>query len=759
MTNQDWILTATEQAELFPPSVVAENPLPSIFTPVETTVAEHFLHEDYYFRSPIQRELFDLDPQGDPERSALFAKFSKPVGDFFARQLKRRIKSYGTQYATAWFKGQQAVLLTRFKMVMAQYADILSVLEIPQHNLDWVENLAFKPENWKTPKNETAAEFEARKQRRIAECQALFPSLVQRLENSRKRLQKNNLRPLCYLRREEVVQFADRICDKINDHASQRAAELGSQVATRKEAREVLRQIYSELVEICNAYHIAAPFAAEARKRSISDENLQTGLLKLVDPKFWSRKLLKMAKRQREHLSIAVGMVHAASGGYVSNERLKEYEQQRRANIEFIKSCVIVNTLNSEEQHDLLDIWLKSNANPKINRIELMTRLRGYEEWADREQHEGVFITLTAPSKYHAMLKQGGVNPKWNGAAPYDTQKYLCTVWRDIRAELSRLGIKQYGVRVAEPHHDATPHFHFVLWTRPEEMKALKRVFYKHALKEDGDEKGARLRRCRFMKIDKAKGSAVAYLAKYVSKNIDGKAMDDLFSDETGRKVQESAARAKAWATLWDIRQFQFFGGANIGSWRELRKLGDLKQEDPIIETGRAICDLGDFAAYMDFQGGALVKRNDQKIRLHYVETEPNKYLETRQKVMGVINTATGEATKTRLKEWTIGKKPKTIQDGLRQQDGADTKQAGLPALGLVSVTVRSTETEQISKEQRERIKNELITMRGRVTDYQIDDLLNGKPLKIYSNEQIGVYVRYSRGQLIEEKIPQTLLN
>ncbi|WP_426875822.1 hypothetical protein [Glaesserella parasuis] len=42
--------------------------------------------------------------------------------------------------------------------------------------------------------------------------------------------------------------------------------------------------------------------------------------------------------------------------------------------------------------------------------------------------------------------------------------------------------------------------------------------------------------------------------------------------------------------------------------------------------------------------------------------------------------------------------------------------------------------------------------MRGQVTDYQIDDLLNGKPLKIYSNEQIGIYVRYSRGQLIEEK-------
>ncbi len=40
--------------------------------------------------------------------------------------------------------------------------------------------------------------------------------------------------------------------------------------------------------------------------------------------------------------------------------------------------------------------------------------------------------------------------------------------------------------------------------------------------------------------------------------------------------------------------------------------------------------------------------------------------------------------------------------------------------------------------------------MRGRVTEHQIDDLLNGKRLKIWGNSQKTMFVSYSRGRLIE---------
>lgn len=181
-----------------------------------------------------------------------------------------------------------------------------------------------------------------------------------------------------------------------------------------------------------------------------------------------------------------------------------------------------------------------------------------------------------------------------------------------------------------------------------------------------------------------------------------------------------------------------------------------------MIDTGRVICDLGEYAAYMDFQGGALVKRSEQKIRLHYIETEPNQYQETRQKVDGVLNSATGKPTKTRLKEWLIGKKAKASKmeqaiikaKAQRQQDEQALKQAGLPALGLVSVTVRDEKTIKVSPQVREQIKQQIIIQRGRVTEYQIDDLLSGKPLRLGTFDGISMSLRFVNGQLIEEKMP-----
>lgn len=745
MTNQEWILSASEQADIFPPAVVADNPFDKLFAPQPINPDDWTKPTDYYQRSPVQRELFDLDPDNDSDRTAFFAQFSRPIADHFARQLARRIKTYGTSYGTQWFKEQQAKQLERVKLVMAQYADIVGILEMQDNLLSWA--------------NELPVELFAKDTLKATAC-SCFPDLVERLKQGKRLIKEAKLRPLCYLKPNQLKQIATTICDHLNDHANRRGDQLAHLATNKVTAKALLMTIYQELIAVCELYQIPAPNQSKASKGSISDEELQSAFLKITDPKYWQRKLNTLAKRQREHLSIAVGMVHAVTGGYVSHERLMAYEEQRKANYQFIKNCIITNVLNEEEQHELLDIWLKTNANPKINRIEMMTRLRGYEEWADHYGLEGVFVTLTAPSKYHAALKDGGINPKWAGFAPHHTQKYLCNVWAKVRSSLSRQNIDICGLRVAEPHHDATPHFHFVLWTTPARMKELKATLYRYALEVDGDEKGARLRRCRFMKIDKEKGSATAYLAKYVSKNIDGQAMDDLLSDETGRKTKESAVRAKAWATLWGIRQFQFIGGSNIGSWRELRRLGDVKQADPLIDTGRAVCNVSDFAAYMQFQGGAFVKRAEQKIRLHYIETELNSYLERRKKINGVINTQTNQPTKTRLKEWVIGKKAKdwhkpseeASQEQQRQQDELALKNAGLPALGLVSVTVRAKKSPEISPQLREQIKQQVIIQRGRVTEHQIDDLLNGKPLGLGTFNGVKLSLRYANGQLIEEK-------
>ena len=79
----------------------------------------------------------------------------------------------------------------------------------------------------------------------------------------------------------------------------------------------------------------------------------------------------------------------------------------------------------------------------------------------------------------------------------------------------------------------------------------------------DGEEAGAKKSRFEAKKLDPAKGGAVAYVAKYVAKNIDGVDADGKcigVDDETDLDFINSAERVQAWKSRHGIRQFQFVG-------------------------------------------------------------------------------------------------------------------------------------------------------------------------------------------------------
>ena len=404
---------------------------------------------------------------------------------------------------------------------------------------------------------------------------------------------------------------------------------------------------YGFIASQASTLNIPIPMWASYCAEELEAEDALSAVARLQSEKWWLGKLRRIHDRWREHLMIATGYVSTLAAPKCSDPCLQEWEAQKKSNLEYLRAMDLEDQ-DTGERIPLLDKVLASVSNPKIARLELTTRAAGFQDIADEQGLTGMFYTLTAPSRYHAThVGSGKRNDKYDGLSPRATQKYLCRVWSRVRAAWGRRGIRTFGFRTAEPHHDATPHWHLVLWFRPEDLNTATMIFREHALKEDGNEPGATEYRFKAEQEDKNRGRAVGYIVKYISKNIDGYGMDDEVDNETGKPIKEEARRVRAWASRWNIRQFQQIGGAPVTTWRELRRLGERELVlHPEIETVRAAADGASWQDYVMLQGGPFVERDGLKIRLRYDVTENgNDYGDTVSKIEGVYCPLTGDET------------------------------------------------------------------------------------------------------------------
>ncbi|EJH8725750.1 replication endonuclease [Cronobacter sakazakii] len=411
-------------------------------------------------------------------------------------------------------------------------------------------------------------------------------------------------------------------------------------------------------------FGLIAPWAS---RRKMPLDEMAASIRKILDDRFWSRLLRKYARRWREHLHIAFGDVRRDVSPYCSKNHVKQWDARRKRSREIMSRLELEDQVTGERM-SLIEQIDKSVSNPEKRRVELMTRIGGFEKVATESGYAGSFFTLTAPSKYHAYTAFGHRNHKWNGASPRRSQRYLNQIWQQIRAELARREIPVFGLRVAESHHDGTPHWHGLLFTAPEHTAELKEVMEDYATREDAEElagKSGKQPRFELKPIDPALGSATGYVVKYISKNIDGYALDGESDHESGRPLKETAKHATAWASCWGIRQFQFLGGAPVSVWRELRRLRNQELADkvsPVFGELHRAAHAGDWQGYITLQGGPFVSRSRLVLRAWYqYKNEPTSYGEYQKAIKGLVMPASSiPPVETRPHSYRIVKmKPK----------------------------------------------------------------------------------------------------
>ncbi|HCU66188.1 MAG TPA: hypothetical protein DF774_10555 [Rheinheimera sp.] len=357
----------------------------------------------------------------------------------------------------------------------------------------------------------------------------------------------------------------------------------------------------------------------------------ECALLRLQCPKWWRRKLLRLRQQHLEILEIIQGNVGKGVSAYASKRAVAEFVRDKAAQRRWAESLTLINECGDELA--LINAIEASTANPENARAELMKRIRGIEEYAEEIGFAAVFITVTAPSKFHAN------SANWNGSSPKETNAYMVDTWAKARAKLKRMDAKYFGVRVSEPHQDGTPHWHMMLFAPAKDLKAICRCIRWYFCQEEIGELMARFKKRKSLRkayrkarqlwgyeksqgkkvsaprkfhypfqprfdaeyIDPSKGSAAAYIAKYISKNINGFEVADLIDSETGKTLGDGVMNVKTWASVWNIRQFQFQGCDPITSYREIRRVREAFTEEHQneLEQLRLAADSNDFVNFI----------------------------------------------------------------------------------------------------------------------------------------------------------------
>ncbi|OQX07480.1 MAG: hypothetical protein BWK73_27955 [Thiothrix lacustris] len=357
---------------------------------------------------------------------------------------------------------------------------------------------------------------------------------------------------------------------------------------------------------------------------------------RITSPRWLHGVLRREKTRLQELQNIRLHFVNKDKSAYISRQGLATQVLKAYLTREYMKSRQAVSVTDGRVLD--MEAVMDAGVSNQTNRLaEMMMKISDGERFI-KEHHPDyvpVFFTFTAPSIFHAMKMVGGhkitdkkgvtrtIGAKAAPNPSYKTQipeikgrgknkvvtyrentprlshHWITRQWATFRTWLKDTEIDSYFVRTSESNHDATAHWHGLLWIpssiKREVVRAMREVF----LAEYGDESGAWKHRVQIVMIDPTKGSAAGYIAKYISKNIAGFGIGEDF--ESGLDAATGAQAVDAWRKTWGVRAFQFSQNfAPVTHWRELRRtsVSDVA-ERPLLAKFRTAADLSDWYGFM----------------------------------------------------------------------------------------------------------------------------------------------------------------
>lgn len=389
----------------------------------------------------------------------------------------------------------------------------------------------------------------------------------------------------------------------------------------------------------------------------VPGKTAKTKRARLISPRWWRRAIRRIIMRAVEKAHLLAGMVSKGRMRYASNHAVKIRQQNLARQDEWLKNTTAerVDAATGEVINKALPT---REAVTKAKLAEFWAWCAGVQALAQADGLEMAMLTLTLEPQYHPCPAMGKTS--WDGTTPDLANKEIGRRWAQIRAALAKLGITLSGFRAAEPHGDATPHWHLFLIYRPEVQASVlaqtvklfpgkialrtrdnqgndhRRVFCdaedalagtgRSALEKEGTQ-------AELAVINTAQASIAAYVTKYVLKQAE----DD---------------RAGAWRSTWGIRGLQWFGVRSaLTKWRELRRL----PATPIGELASRLWHAAvskDAASFLSLLGGLAA--SGRKTVPSQTLTVPTRtaYGEDGTKLVGYL--LDGEPTITRPHQWKL---------------------------------------------------------------------------------------------------------